>query len=46
MRIGNKPSLPLDITKTYETAAQVKGVSVADIQAAVYNNARNLFKLK
>jgi len=45
MKIQDKPSSPLDIEKVYKLAAEVRGVSLKELEGAVYENAKKLFKL-
>ena len=43
MRVGGKPSTPLDIDKTYSTAAEIKGISKEELEGGVFSNIRELF---
>ena len=43
MRVGGRPSTPLDIDKTYLAAAEIKGISKEELESAVSLNARELF---
>ena len=43
MRVGGKPSTPLDIDKTYSRAAEIKGISKEELEREVFSNIRELF---
>lgn len=43
MRVGGKPSTPLDIDKTYKTAAEIKGIGKEELEEAVFLNIKELF---
>ena len=43
MRLNGKPSTPLDIEKTYQAAAEAKGVSKEELEGAVFLNIKELF---
>lgn len=43
MRINGKPSIPLDIEKTYLRAAEIKGISKEELEMAVSLNIKELF---
>ena len=43
MRISGKPSIPLDIEKTYLRAAEIKGISKEELEEAVSLNIKELF---
>jgi len=43
MRISGKPSIPLDIEKTYLRAAEIKGISKEELAEAVSLNIKELF---
>ena len=43
MRVGGKPSTPLDIDKTYTLAAEIKGISKKELEREVFSNIRELF---
>ncbi len=43
MRISGKPSVPLDIKKTYLMAAEIKGVSKEELEEAISLNIKELF---
>ena len=45
MRIKGNPSTPIDITKTYLRAAEIKGVSEQELEEAVFSNIRGLFPI-
>ena len=43
MRVGKEPSTPLDIVKIYSAAAEIKGISKEELEAAIFSNVRGLF---
>jgi TatD DNase family protein len=45
MKINRMPSSPLNIKEVYEFAANIRGVSVGDLQNSVINNSRRVFKI-
>lgn len=44
MRIKGAASTPLDVEKVYRLAAEVKGVTADNLEAAIYANAKKIFR--
>lgn len=45
MKIGDKPSVPSDISQVYSSAAAVKGLPIEELSAQVFLNAKKVFRL-